>query len=261
MPNNKLIWITGASSGIGRSISIAYSALGYDVILSARNKQNLEKVKEDLEPSTKSYIVPFDVTDFEAANKSIYDILNNIGCPDIIILNAGISQRSLAIDTNIDVTTKLMITNFLSNVNITKQMLPSIIKHKAQIGVISSVTGKIGPSHRSSYAASKHALHGYFDSLRAELQGTGVTITLICPGYVQTDISLNALTGDGTAQKSMDKDTAQGLDPMDLAHKIVKAMKNKKSEVYFGGKEVYGIYLKRYFPSILEKLLIRSKPE
>ena len=108
---------------------------------------------------------------------------------------------------------------------------------------------------RSSYAASKHALHGYFDSFRAENSKYGVKVSLICPGYIKTDISINALTGDGTAQNSMDKTTGAGMSPERLARKIYSAVKKGKSEVYIGGQEIFGIYLKRYFPKILERII------
>ncbi len=261
MTHNKTIWITGASSGIGAALAKVYHDDGYKVILSGRNKDKLNKVTQTFSNNDNYTLLPFDVNDFGATNIAIEKLKNELGTPNIIILNAGISQRSLAVDTDIKVTEQLIRTNLISNINITKSLLPDIIINKTHIGVISSVTGKLGPTYRSSYAASKHALHGYYDSLRAEVGHLGVKITLICPGYINTNISINALTGNGSAQNTMDVDTANGLEPLDLANRIKKAIAKGKSEVYFGGKEIYAIYLKRYFPSLLEKILGKVKPK
>jgi short-subunit dehydrogenase len=112
---------------------------------------------------------------------------------------------------------------------------------------------------RSSYAASKHALHGFFDSLRAELGHTPIQVTLICPGFVRTNVSLNALTGDGSRQNKMDDATDKGMQPERLARKILRAIEQGKEEAYFGGKEVLGVYLKRFFPRYFSRLIKKAK--
>lgn len=258
--NLKKVWITGASDGIGAALAKYYNGKGYYTILSGRNIENLKVTREELHSSKNSDIISFDVNDFSKAEESVKHLLTIHRTPDIIILNAGISQRSLAIDTKMEVTEKLIRTNFLSNVNIMNSMIKEIIDNKSHIVVITSVTGKIGTPMRSSYAASKHALHGYFDSFRAENSKYGVKITLVCPGYIRTQISINALTGDGSAQKTMDKTTGSGMLPETLAAKIYSAVKKGKSEVYIGGKEILGIYLKRFFPKLLERIIRNITP-
>ena len=124
---------------------------------------------------------------------------------------------------------------------------------------ITSLTGKFGSPLRSTYAASKHALHGFFDSLRAELVDTPIKVTLVCPGYVRTNISLNALTGSGQQQGSMDEATNNGLLPEVVAQRILTAIERGKEEVYFGGKEILGVYLKRFFPRYFSRLIARTK--
>ena len=255
----KLVWITGASSGIGKGLSNAYNDKNYDILLSGRRIEALKEIAASL--SNKSEILNFDVEDYTQIDQAVEKLKAMARFPDIIILNAGISQRSYAIDTDMSVTERIMKVNFFSNVYIVKSILSLIRSNKTHLVIISSVSGKLGSQMRSSYSASKHALHGYFDSLRAELASDGVKITLVCPGYVATDISMNALTGDGKPQKSMDINTANGISVQYLASKIIKAVENKKNEVYIGGKEVLAIYLQRFLPSILAKLITRNKPK
>ncbi|WP_396336195.1 SDR family NAD(P)-dependent oxidoreductase, partial [Klebsiella pneumoniae] len=128
---------------------------------------------------------------------------------------------------------------------------PQMIKNGgAQIAVITSLVGIIGSPKRTSYSASKHALHGFFDSLRAELFNENIKVTIICPGFIRTNISLSAVTGDGIAQNKMDEKTDGGMDPAKLAKKAVRGIANEKEEIYIGGKEILAIYLKRFVPGI-----------
>lgn len=255
----KLVWVTGASSGIGKALCHAYGNDNFDLVLSGRRVESLKKVAASI--STQSTIINFDVEDYSAIDQSLARLKEMESFPDIIVLNAGISQRSYASDTDIGVTERIMKVNFFSNVYIVKSLLPEIKRNKTHLVIISSVSGKLGSRMRSSYSASKHALHGYFDSLRAELASDGVNVTLVCPGYVATDISLNALTGDGKSQQSMDINTANGISPEYLASKVIKAVDQNKKEVYIGGKEVMAIYLQRFLPSILRRLTAKNKPK
>jgi len=150
--------------------------------------------------------------------------------------------------------------NYLGTVAVTKSILPVLLQQRfGQIVVISSVLGKIGTPLRSAYAASKHALHGYFDSLRAELHGEGISVTIICPGYVNTNVTINALTGDGTPHAVKAESTAKGLPPEVFARKALRAIYKQKREVLIGGREMLAIYLKRFFPALLAYLLPRVK--
>jgi len=142
---------------------------------------------------------------------------------------------------------------------LTKAVLPHFIaKNSGHFVTTTSIVGKIGTPLRSSYAASKHALHGFFDSLRAEVFDQNIAVTLVCPGFVSTNISINALTGDGTAQQKMDAATQNGIAPAHFAKLMVKAIKNKKEEVYIAGfKEKLAVFVKRMYPKLLS-IMIRK---
>ena len=134
-----------------------------------------------------------------------------------------------------------------------------LAQKSGQIVVISSLMGKFGAPMRSTYAAAKHGLHGFFDTIRAELFDDDIKVLMVCPGFIHTNISLNAVTADGSKQGTMDNATGQGIDPSVLAAKILKALKNGKEEIYVGGREVMGIYLKRFFPRILSRVVRKAK--
>jgi dehydrogenase/reductase SDR family member 7B len=257
---NKRIWITGASSGIGESLAYAMSAEGAHLILSARRISELERVMAQCGAAASVQIVPLDLSDHASIPILVAEVLREQGKIDVLINNGGISQRALASETSLDVDRKLMEVNYLGTVALTKALLPSMVMHQlGHIVTITSLTGKFGTKLRSSYAASKHALHGFFDSLRAELGDTPIKITLVCPGFIRTSISENALTADGKPQGSMDDATDKGMHPDVLARKILHAIEAEREEVYFGGKEVLAVYLKRFFPSILSKMMRKAK--
>jgi short-subunit dehydrogenase len=179
---------------------------------------------------------------------------------DILINNGGISQRSLAKDTILDVDRKIMEVDFFGTIAITKYLLPHFMKRKSGHYVtITSVTGIVATPFRTGYAAAKHALHGFFDALRAEVWKDNIHVTLVLPGWVQTQVSVNALSGDGTRHNQMDETTAHGLLPSYVADRVVRAVKSKKQEVYIAGaKETMAIYLKRFVPQLFSKILRRS---
>ncbi len=256
---NKVVWITGASSGIGKHLAIELSKQHALLILSARNKESLETVKRACINSKNIFVLPLDLEQYVGFENTVQQAIKIFGRIDILVNNGGISQRSFAKDTIINVDKKIMEVNYIGTVALTKALIPHFLKNKqGQIVVTTSIVGKIGTPLRSSYAASKHALHGFFDSLRAELYHYNINITLICPGFVSTNISLNALTGDGTSQQKMDTATAQGIPPNRFAKLMAKAIKNKRQEVYIAGfKEKLGVYVKRWFPKLFS-IMIRK---
>jgi short-subunit dehydrogenase len=179
---------------------------------------------------------------------------------DILINNGGISQRSKALDTSLEVDKKLMDVNYFGTIALTKAVLPHMLLHElGHIVTISSLVGIIGSPLRSSYSAAKHALHGFFDSLRAELGDSPVQITLICPGFIRTDVSKNALTGDGAPLGTMDDATGNGMLPEVLAQQVLRAIEKGKEEVYIGGKEIIAIYFKRFLPGMFSKFIKKAK--
>ena len=256
---NKVIWITGASSGIGKALAIQLSKLEAKLILSARSEEKLEAVKQECENSEMIKVLPLDLAAYSNFKIKVEEAINWIGHVDILVNNGGISQRSLVSETSIEVDKRIMDVNYLGTVALTKALLPHFIENKnGQFVVTTSIVGKIGTPLRSSYAASKHALHGFFDSLRAENYKNNISVTLVCPGFVNTNISINALTGDGTAQNKMDVATENGIDSNRFAKIMAKAIFAKKEEVYIAGaKEKSGVYAKRFFPKLLS-IMIRK---
>ena len=255
--NEKVFWITGASSGIGKSLVIELSNNNVSLILSSRNKEQLIAVKNQCKNPEKVVVLPLDLEDYQNLDSKVATAISFFGKIDVLINNGGISQRSLAKNTDILVDKRLMDVNYLGTVALTKALLPHFIKNKSgHFVVTTSIVGKIGTPLRSTYAATKHALHGFFDSLRAEVFNDNISVTLVCPGFVTTNVSKNALTGDGTPQQKMDTATANGIHPDRFAKLMLKAIKNKREEVYIAGaKEKLAVFVKRFFPKMLSKMI------
>ncbi|TVP47907.1 MAG: SDR family oxidoreductase [Mongoliibacter sp.] len=258
--NFKIVWITGASSGIGKALAKTYLANGHKVIISARNKEALEKFRMENGSEKNIYVLPLDLNDADSMLEKAQLAIQAFGKVDVLINNGGISQRSLAADTTLEVDRKIMEVNFFGTVSLSKAILPHFITNKSgHFGVVSSLVGKFGSPYRSAYAASKHALHGFFDSLRAEHFRDNVAVTMICPGFISTQVSVNALTGDGSPLNEMDEAQAKGMSAEDCAKAIFKAMESKKEEVLIGGKERFAVYLKRLLPSVFSKIIKKAK--
>ena len=260
--NQKRVWVTGASSGIGEALAKALAAENAHLILSGRNEAELERVAADcIEGGAASaHVVRLDLAEHDLIPQIAQQVLKECGKIDILINNGGMSQRSLALETPLEVDKRLMNVNFFGTVALTKAVLPSMLTHQlGHIVVITSLTGKFGTRLRSAYAASKHALHGFFDCLRAELGDQPIGVTLVCPGFIRTNISINALTSDGSPQGTMDSATGKGMAPEVLAQKLLKAVRRNKEEVYFGGKEILAIYLKRFFPGYLSRMMKKAR--
>lgn len=257
---NKVIWITGASSGIGEAMSYAFAKEGAQVILSARRVQELERVRARCPDASKVTIVQLDVGDYNSVASIVQPVLEKFGRIDVLFNNAGISQRALANDTSLEVYKKIMDVNFMGSVAMTKAVLPLMLKqHSGHIAVISSLTGKFSTAFRTGYSASKHALHGFFDGLRSEVWRENIRVTIICPGFVKTHVSENALKGDGIPQNKIDDAIAHGLEPAFVAEKILYGMKKGEEEIYVAGKEILGVYLKRFLPQVFSKYIRKVK--
>ena len=257
--SNKIVWITGASSGIGKALAIELANQNAKIILSSRNSKELELVKQSCKKQENVKIIPLDLEDTSSFKNKVDEAIASFGNIDVLVNNGGISQRSLVKDTHISVDKRIMDINYLGTIALSKILLPHFIKNnKGHFVVTTSIVGKIGTPLRSSYAASKHALHGFFDSLRAEHFKDNIAVTLICPGFVNTNVSKNALTGDGSPQSKMDTATENGIQPDRFAKLMAKAIRKKKDEVYIAGvKEKMGVYAKRFCPKILS-IMIRK---
>jgi dehydrogenase/reductase SDR family member 7B len=258
---NKKVWITGASSGIGEALALAFATEGAHVILSARKETELLRVKNKCVGAASVDVVPMDIGEHDAVFAIAKTLHDRIGAVDILINNAGLSQRSLALETDLSVTKRLLDVDLTGTIAVTKSVLEAMIQQKAgQIVVVTSVMGKLGAPLRSSYAAAKHGLHGYFDTLRAELHKDGIRVLLVCPGFVRTNISINALVADGNTQGTMDEATGAGFSPEEVANRILKAIKKGKEEIVIAeGKVLLATYLKRFAPKILSRMVRNAK--
>jgi len=257
---NKWVWITGASSGIGEALAYAFADAGANLVLSSRKESELQRVKEHCNSEVSILIEPLDVLEHDKIPAVAEKVLAETGQIDILVHSAGVSQRALVEDTPLELDKRIMDINFFGTVALTKAVLPHMLEQQSgQIVPISSMVGKVGSPMRSAYAASKHALHGFFDSLRAETVEDGIKVTIVCPGYIRTDISRNALTADGTPQNKMDDKQANGMAPDVFAQKTLRAIHRQKQEFYVGGWEIMGIYIKRFFPKLFAYVLTRIK--
>lgn len=258
---NKVVWITGASSGIGEALSYAYAKQGAKLILSSRNKKALEKVAENCATSRGEVrVLPLDLSRLGRLNKKAKEALRIYGKIDVMVHNAGVASRDLAANIDLDTDQKIMNTNYFGAVVLTKALLPSMLLQKSgRFIVISSVSGIYGVPKLSSYSASKHALHGFFESLRAEVTKKNIKITMVVPGFVRTNITVNALNGDGSKYGKMMQVQARGLDPSHVAELILDAASKNKEEVLIGKLELLGVYCKRLFPNLFSAI-IRNHP-
>jgi len=249
---NKVVWITGASAGLGEALAKEFASEKAKLVLSARRESELERVKKECArfiSEENILILPLDVTELSNINMETQKIIQKFGRIDILVNNTGASQRSFAFETPIEVERRIMELNYFGHTIITKAVLPYMKKQKSgHIVVMSSIMGKFGFYRRSSYAASKHALHGYFEALRMEELENNIYVSIICPGFVHTKISLNAMTETGQAYNKMDEGQETGMEPELVAKKILKAVRNKTVEVLIGRSELMAPIVKRFFP-------------
>jgi len=259
------IWITGASSGIGKSLALAMAdELPQKIVLSARNLERLNDLKSALVgkgvPSHNIYTLQFDLANEGERLNAYQQLVEKKIHIDILINNGGVSQRSQVVDTSLEVYKEIMDVNFFASIHLTKLLLDGMLQRgHGHILVVSSLVGKFGTPLRSGYSASKHALHGFYEALRHEVHEKGIRITLFCPGYVKTDISINAVDGKGGKHNIMDDNQKNGLSPDKCARQIIKAIKRDKEEAYFAHREIFGVYLKRFAPKIFSKLIRKMK--
>lgn len=255
-----VVWITGASSGIGAALAREWAGRGARVILSARDEERLEAVRGECEEPARHRVLPLDLERPDTFADAVATVLDACGRVDVMVHNGGISQRSRAEDTRLAVDRRVMEIDYFGTVGLTKALLPSMLdRGSGRFVVVSSLVGKIGTPLRSGYSAAKHALHGFFESLRAEVHDRGVRVTLVCPGFIRTEVSIHALTADGSEQGSMDRAQERGMSPEACARRIVRAVEAGRAEVLVGGKEVWAVRLARFFPGLYRRLIRRVR--
>ena len=257
---NKVVWITGASSGIGKGLAMKLAKQDCKIILSSRNYDQLLDVQKKCENPENIKILPFDLVDYTKMQQVTEDALQLFGKIDILINNGGISQRSPIIETSIEVDKKLIDIDYLGTVALSKALLPYFVANQSgHYVVVSSLMGKFSSPLRSAYCGAKHALHGFFDALRLEHDKDNIKVTIICPGFVNTNVARNALTADGSKQGYQDDMTENGLDVDVFVKCMLKAIRKEKYETYIGKFEKFGVYVKRLSPKLLHQLVLRSK--
>lgn len=256
-----VVWITGASSGIGEALAKQYAKQGCRLVLSARREAELERVKQTCVAlgvnEADVLVLPLDVTEHETMTEKVFAVMAHFKKIDVLINNAGISQRSLCLDTDLSVYKTLLDVDVLGQIALTKQVLPVMVKQgSGHIAVTSSVAGKVGVKWRTGYCAAKHAVMGFFDALRAEVAEYGIQVSTITPGFIKTDVSKNAVTAHGENFGVDDDDIKNGMDVDKCAQVIVKQMNKGRKEIAVGeGLSMLALTLKRFFPNLVFKMV------
>lgn len=251
----KTVWITGASSGIGAALAKDFGRKGARLVLSARRAGRLREVAAE-SGASQVEVVPCDMSELSSLPSVVEDVLQRTGGVHIMVHNAGVGQRQLALDTSFEVDRRLMDVNYLAPVALTKALLPSMLAQgSGRFVVMSSVLGLFSAKRRSGYAASKHALHGFFDGLRAELAGQGIGVLLVCPGRVKTEFSEAALEGDGSRHGQVDPSSYQGITPERVSRETLRAMACDRDEIVVARWELLPVLMKRASPALLRRAL------
>lgn len=249
--NEKTIWITGASSGIGEAIAKEFSKLNVTLVLSARRKEELERVKQECGSDKKILIYPLDLEDNSNADTWVSDVLKMTPKVDVLINNGGVGHMGNVEKMDAEVERKVMEVNFWGQVMLTKALLPHFRKRNSGfISITGSILGKFGSPGLAAYAASKHALYGYFDSLREELRETNIKTMMVTPGFINTNVTLSSYTADGKVLGKNSVAQEKGMKPEDLAKQLIKAIEKEKKSILIGKWETLSVPFKNMTPNL-----------
>jgi dehydrogenase/reductase SDR family member 7B len=240
-----------------------FAVLGSKIVLSSRRKEVLELLVTKLKLTQDSYLIlPLDLEKNEDADKWVQTIINHFGKIDLLINNGGFSQRSLVEDTPLQIDRKIFEVDYFAHIAITKAVLPHLIKQQSgNIIVISSIAGKFGFYYRSAYSAAKHALHGFFETLRLEVEKYNIQVLIVCPGKIKTNVSNNAILADGKQHQILDPSHADAMSAVECAKLIIKAIIKNKEEIFVGRSELLMVRIKRFFPNLFSFMIRRVKRE
>lgn len=242
---NKTVLITGGGSGIGEAIAYQYAMKGTNVILTGRRMETLEKVQQKcIGLGVKSWCRTVDVEKTESIDELVSWIKSEGHLIDFLLLNAGISQRALTLETDISVDRRLMEVNYFGGIYLVKSLKDMFLERGVHIAVVSSVSGVFGFPVRSAYCASKHAIHGFYETIALEYPQ--IKTTILIPGRIHTDVSKNALDGEGKATGIMDPGQANGYDVNKCARKAIRAIAHCRHEKVIGGFDTIMIPFYRY---------------
>ncbi len=257
--SGKVVWITGASSGIGEAIAYKLAKENCKIILSARRIEELNRVKENTKLGDEDILVlPIDLEKHQNASDWTQKVIDKFKRIDILINNGGISQESFALNTTESVEQKIMNINYFGNVALSKAVAPIMQQQQSgKIAVITSIIGKFGLPRLSTYAASKHALYGFYDSFRLELKSDNIAVLLVSPGFINTNVTLNAVTGDGSSFNKNSPAQENGMKTTVFANKFVSALKSNSNHKYIGNKELLSIPFKTFFPNLFYSIMLK----
>ena len=263
MLKDKIIWITGASSGIGEALAYACLDEQSTIIISARREDELKRVAQYPNKGNKTiFILPLDLEHTEDVQQKVDMIVKRYGRIDILINNGGIGHRTKAINTPTEIDRKVMEVNFFGTINLTKAVARQMQKQKSgKIVVVTSIMGKYGLPLYATYAASKHALYGYFESLRQELYKDNVKVLIVSPGFINTDVSTKLLKEDGSAYGIKSESQDKGMSAADCARGILKAINSNRNHRYVGKYEIFSVYVKQFFPRLFYRLMRKMTKE
>jgi short-subunit dehydrogenase len=254
---NKIVWITGASSGIGEALAYEFSKQNAKLILSSRNGDELNRVRDNCSNSRDNiFVLSLDLTQAGDIETGAVRAIQKWGGIDYLIHNAGIAARDLVEKTDMPVFRQVMETNYFGPVALTKAVLPYMLQaQKGDFVIISSLSAKFGVPKLSAYAGSKHALHGFFESLRAEVRKEGIGVSFVIPGFINTPILKKAVDGRGNVTgKNLDVNE-KGMSTEECARKMIRAIKKGKQEALVGRSEKLSVYFHRFFPGIFNQII------
>ena len=256
---DKVVFITGAAGGMGRAISRRFGQAGARLAVTDLDGRAVRGLADELRvEGVECLDLGLDVTDEAACNKAVDTVVNHFGRLDVLVNNAGITHRSALADTTTGVYQKVMAVNFFGSLHLTKAALDQLILSRGLIVVISSIAGFSPLLGRTGYSASKHALHGLFDSLRAELRGTGVGVSIVCPGFTATGIDRNALGGDGQLTTHPQSTVGKAARPEAVAEVLYKAARRDKRLVVLSGVGRLTRVINKISPALFERLMSKA---
>ena len=257
--NKKVVIITGAAGGIGQALSRRFGQAGAIVVLLDIDEDHVKVLSNELEAKGITCTgLPLDVTHEDACRNALATVVKKYGRIDVLINNAGLTHRSSFSETEIGVFRKVMDVNYFGSINCTKAALDQLILNQGIIIVISSVAGFAPLLGRTGYAGSKHALHGLFTSLRAELKKHNVTVTIVCPGFTNTAINIHALDGDGSITTHPQSTVGKAVSPESVANAVYSAAVRKKRLIVLSGVGRLTRIMTRFCPALYEFIMARS---
>jgi short-subunit dehydrogenase len=253
---DKVIVITGASSGIGKACAITFAKAGASVVIAGRDEQKLKAAADEIKKVTQDVLsIPCDVSNENDCKRLTEETVKRFKRIDVLINNAGISMRALFEETDLNVLKKLMDTNFWGTVYCTKHSLPYLLKTKGSVVGISSIAGKKGLPGRSGYSASKFAIEGFLETLRIENLKKDLHVLVACPGFTRSNIRNTALSKDGNMQGESPRDERSMMSADEVADHILNAVKKRKRDLILTRNGKFTVLLNKFFPSLMDKVV------